>query len=670
MAVRLLLAGLAAAAAAACNPASNAQEPKAETLFEGRPGPALERFASARAFDRWLEKARKAEMAGGAAGQNSGVMYEMAPPQEAVAMDAANELAAPANPEITNNQTIGVDEGGIVKQVGRFLVTLQDARLFTIDLGTEEGAPLRLADRIDVYRSSDQAAEWYDEMLVHGRRILVTAYSYRDQASEISVFDMGEDGRLTRSGRFLLSSEDYYSTENYATRLVGDNLVFYAPQPLPLYENAPIRWPRLRRAEEGGEADAGEPMIGPTDVYAPIGNVASPVLHTLSVCPLKERLQCRTTAFVGPWMRELYVSPTDAFLWVAAPDGLPWSIDYGNRQRQACPGGSPAVNDEAALLYRVPLDGGAMGAVAVDGSPADQFAFESSGGRFRALLGRAEPGCRGGDAPASLTLLDLPLTAFGDRVRHVSPRAYAALPRIEGGQLENRFVGGWLVYGGRTEWSSDAPQAPAKPMESSLFAVPLASPAQARRLTLPHNAIRIERAGSDAVVTGYRDMGGLSLSYVALGAAPRLASTTQLAGRVESENRSHAFSAWIRGDGSGLIGLATSGSAARSGRGWSDSESSDLSFVAVGADKSLSGAGELTLRGRKPQPGYSCEVSCIDWYGNSRAIFTGGRIFALMGTELVEGRIANGRIAPVGRVDLTGRPALASAVRRPAASRR
>jgi hypothetical protein len=43
----------------------------------------------------------------------------------------------------------------------------------------------------------------------------------------------------------------------------------------------------------------------------------------------------------------------------------------------------------------------------------------------------------------------------------------------------------------------------------------------------------------------------------------------------------------------------------------------------------------------------------VDWYGNSRAIFTGGRIFALMGTELVEGRMAAGRIGELGRLDLT-----------------
>ena len=45
----------------------------------------------------------------------------------------------PANPEITNNQSVGVDEGGIVKQVGRFLVILQDGRLFSADLGQRPG---------------------------------------------------------------------------------------------------------------------------------------------------------------------------------------------------------------------------------------------------------------------------------------------------------------------------------------------------------------------------------------------------------------------------------------------------------------------------------------------------------------------------------------------------
>ena len=116
----------------------------------------------------------------------------------------------------------------------------------------------------------------------------------------------------------------------------------------------------------------------------------------------------------------------------------------------------------------------------------------------------------------------------------------------------------------------------------------MTDPAQATQLRLPHNAIRIERAGSDAIVTGYGGPEGLSLSYVSLGRArPRVAATTLLPRRFESEGRSHAFNAWVRADGSGLIGIPTVLDEGRSGRGWSDSQSSELSFVAIGPDKAL-----------------------------------------------------------------------------------
>lgn len=633
-----------AAFAPACAP-SQAQLPQAQ-VFDGKPGPTLRRFPSTAAFQRYVKSLRRQR-------SYDIPMPMMVPAPMAVAEPAAEADSAPGNPEITNNQNVGVDEGGIVKQIGRHLVILQDGRVFAVDLGKAAGDPMRLTGRIDVYRSEEKAASWYDEMLVLGDRVLVTAYNYKENASEITVLRLSPEGKLRREGRFLLSSNDYYSTENYATRLVGDSLVFYAPLPLASY--GPFEWPRIRRAAGDGEAGRGDALIRATDVYAPPGRIDDPVLHTVSICPLRATLDCRTTAFVGAPMREFYVSPADAFLWIGAPDGMPWAIDYANRRRLACPAGQERGETAPATLYRLPLDGGPVGAVAVDGVPADQFAFDSKDGRFRALLGDAFTGCKAGGAPSNLALLDIPLTAFGAQLRHVAPRAYAPVPGIAGGQLENRFVGDWLIYGGRESWSSAAPDDRQR-LASTLFAVSLADPRDVRRLALPHNAIRIERAGMDAVVTGYRNAEGLSLSYVALGRDPRRTATAMLAGRFESEGRSHAFNAWVPRDAPGLLGIPTTRREWRSGRGWSDSESSDLSFVAIGADRSLAAAGELSTQGRRPSPGYVCKVSCVDWYGNSRPIFTGGRIFALMGTELVEGRLRDGRIREAGRVDLTGRP--------------
>ena len=610
----------------------------------------LKRFASAAEFERYLQRLQRERA------NEPTVMFDVA---ESAASPPSLQMepTASANPEITNNQTVGVDEGGIVKQIGRFLVVLQDGRLFSADLGDGPGAPLRLTDRIDVYRSRETAADWYDEMLVLGDRILVTAYSYREAASEITVIRLGPDGRMRREGRFLLDSSDYYSTENYATRLVGDRLVFYAPLALEtLGPGAAFRWPRLRRADGDREAGEGEALIGPTDVYAPIGEVERPVLHTLSICPLRGEMDCTTTAFVGPPLRELYVSPTDAFLWIGAPDGLPWGIDYAQVRRLACPGGWRDGSDyRRALIYRVPLEGGDIGAVAAEGVPSDQFAFDSRDGRFRALLADAAGRCPGREGH-SLDLLDLPLSAFAAEIRTAPEAAYTSLPPAAGPLLENRFVGNWLVYGGREDWSGFAQDAPLRAQSGQVVAVPLERPSEAVRLAVPHSTIRIERAGSDAVVTGYRDATGLSLSYLSLDGRPRRAATAVLARRVESEGRSHAFNAWVRSDGSGLIGLPTSERVWRADRSWSDSETSALTFVAIGRDKALAPVGELVPRQGRAAGGYRCEVSCIDWYGNSRPIFTGGRVFALMGTDLVEGRVEGGRIAELSRVDLTAEP--------------
>jgi hypothetical protein len=48
-----------------------------------------------------------------------------------------------------------------------------------------------------------------------------------------------------------------------------------------------------------------------------------------------------------------------------------------------------------------------------------------------------------------------------------------------------------------------------------------------------------------------------------------------------------------------------------------------------------------SLAAHAPPPGFNdrCVASCMDWYGNARPIFYRGRIFALMGYELVEGAV-------------------------------
>ena len=105
--------------------------------------------------------------------------------------------------------------------------------------------------------------------------------------------------------------------------------------------------------------------------------------------------------------------------------------------------------------------------------------------------------------------------------------------------------------------------------------------------------------------------------------------------------------------GTGVFGLPTVFKQAS----WSDyEETSNVHFFAVDRSLDIRPSGYLGANADAIDEDYECEVSCVDWYGNARPIFTEGRVFALMGTELVEGRLFNGGIAEIQRVGMTGAP--------------
>ena len=71
--------------------------------------------------------------------------------------------------------------------------------------------------------------DWYDEMLLLGDRVIVVGYSYARGGTEMNRFRLDPDGRLRFEDAYHLRSNDYYSSRNYASRLIGNRLVFYTP---------------------------------------------------------------------------------------------------------------------------------------------------------------------------------------------------------------------------------------------------------------------------------------------------------------------------------------------------------------------------------------------------------------------------------------------------------
>jgi hypothetical protein len=47
----------------------------------------------------------------------------------------------------------------------------------------------------------------------------------------------------------------------------------------------------------------------------------------------------------------------------------------------------------------------------------------------------------------------------------------------------------------------------------------------------------------------------------------------------------------------------------------------------------------------------ACKASCVDWYGNARPLFANGRVFALLGYEIVEGKLKGNRLVEQRRID-------------------
>jgi len=259
------------------------------------------------------------------------------PPPPAPAARAADSASPNVSGQtsITNVQNAGVDEGDIVKLWGRYLIVLQDGRLFSVDIG---GETLRLADRANIYRNRS-AGTWFDEILVQGGRVIATGYNYRESATEFSVFLIGEDGRFTREAVYFLSSNDYYDTENYATRLVNGNLVIYTPLAVgALHRDARASWPLVRcwlsEGEHRAVTSAGRTLYEATDIYRPIQSTFDPVVHTISVCPWAASARATNwTAIARPSSPRPGASSTSRPATFICGHGRPTAMSAGDTSR-------------------------------------------------------------------------------------------------------------------------------------------------------------------------------------------------------------------------------------------------------------------------------------------------------------------------------------------------
>ena len=528
-----------------------------------------------------------------------------------------------------------MDEGGIVKVHGEHLVILRRGRLFTVRMRDEALAPVAV---IDAYAPGlSPRGAWYDELLIHGSQVLVVGYSYLRGGTEVNTFRIDEAGGLAYEATYHFRSNDYYSSRNYSARITGGRLTFYTPLRLGRVGKDLGSVMPAMRVWRGETGDSGFVSTAtPARVYAPRGarwRRGDTSLHTVTTCELAVApMTCTSTVVIGPSGAAHYVTAKTAYVAAVA-----W--------RPAA--GEDTTEGRAGFLFRIPLRGGQPQAVRVVGSPIDQFSLhEEPDGRLRVLLdadGRGAGMFYGEDRRRRLHLLSVSRARWGDGSKSVPRRHYRRVPAPKVGALHNRFVGGHLLYGAGAGWRASTRPA-SRP--APLYLVPLRGGAIVT-LPLGHSIERIEHLGSGAVAIGSTPS-ALRFSGLVLGDQPRVRSVFELDSARQGETRSHGFFYRADPDGGGVIGLPV---AASDRPGWKQLVQPSARVLFLRDDGTrFSDYGALSAAKSAGRDG--CRASCADWYGNSRPIFLRGRVFALLGYELIEGRETAGGLVEVRRVNV------------------
>ncbi len=544
---------------------------------------------------------------------------------------AGEDAAAPeatASDSITNNQEQGVDEGDIVKVVDGHLVVLRQGRLYA---ATIDGLP-RQTDSMRVARTVGlNDGVWYDELLVDGDRMYVIGYRYDmpsagdyslSGATEINAFRL-VDGRFERLATSFLESWDYFSGDNYASRMVDGQLVFYMPFSAISYgwyeddrSGSELRIPRRFRYDDATNQllDDG-PLFDAADVYRPLSAPDSPTYHSVVRCtlPADGALDCASTTILGDYGREFYVSPTDVFVWVSD------------------------------RVVAIGLLDGQVRAHAVSGYPQDQFAFSHADGVLYVATAS--------DDDATLTMLRLPLDAFDERGEQPLEQRATELYDNDLSQYigisAERWVGDTFVAAIR-DGSYDYGYEAGDPVDEGMILAPEASETlvsydagtgASETTALTGWTSRIENAGTDrAVIVSETNAGVEMATYSVADAHVTKLASVSMGSASEGESRSHGF--FYKGDesgGGGVFGLPilqeyVNGDAAYEDDWYGGSGLANVAFVEIATDGTMRTLGVVSSSGAEGV----CETSCTDWYGNTRPIFYGDRTFALMGAELVE----------------------------------
>lgn len=557
--------------------------------------------------------------------------------------NASSTSAAGGTESITSQQVMGIDEGDIVKRLEDHMVVLRQGVLYAI---STEGT-LRVQDRM-VVQLPGESQGWIDELLVHerSRRLIVAGFVESDEGVSSTVyklFTLGGDGRFVRGEALYMRSSDYYSSDNYATRLLGDDLVAYSVHelnltPMPTREElavmteedvaearAEAQWDRSLPAMRTGETGMFRRIWDPRRVYRMSGSDGT-ILHAVTRCSLMTTpVTCSAHGVMANGEAELFVSHSAIYLFMSDTpfEAIPRD-DSDDEALDEAQERLLAARWDVHPLYRIPHGAGVPQVVPLVGTPMGPLSFMESASALHVILDVSELTTLEGHPNAPLTALaTIPLRDFGRRIPQ-----HGDFRPLPGGAAEMvRFIGDdTLLYS-------------AGDLVKRLFAHDL-STGTTQALYDGVGEGRIDPLSDQGAVVWWDEQVELRYLTVDVRATPRVTEHRRIPSSGTGETRTHGF--FYRSDalgGSFGMPLVVTQGETRSLVAFFDVRDFRTQLV-----------GELSSQPVAPQ---TCQQSCVDWYGNSRPIFWGERVFALLGPEVVEGMRFEGRIVESGRVVMT-----------------
>lgn len=478
---------------------------------------------------------------------------------------------------------------------GDHLVVLRNGRLTTVRVASGVLEPVTTADALGAGVDTDGMLYYGLQETDEGVRVLAARTEGDITESHVAGYRVGADGRMASGGGATLRSAGRLYAGSHLTRHIGDRVVFYEPIEIPLRDPDPTAALPMLRGADGSLVTTVDPRRVYRSIYS-MNWATNPRLHVVTVCgPAGAEPACAATALYAPAPRVMHVSANAIYLLT----------EHG----------------EEGVLYRMPLDGSAPSALRISGSTFSPHDFRESADGYLAV--HLLHGGWTEEARSQLptpTLLRVPLSAFGDGRRAPDPRHYRPLLRL-GGFYYSHFAGEWMVYGNRphSDYMVQSGLIPATERERLGIGMlrwadttapawhPTRAPAQA-----------FASAGKDAVLALVGGGDSLSLAYLPLRPSARLLAMAapgvehwqgEMRGVVPHPDNTAE---------SGLLAVTTGVRPTR--YTWRSTGVAFIRYDAAGIRQ----IGALSLSG---QPADDREVV---------PLFAHGRIFVLLGGELVE----------------------------------